>query len=165
MNMQTFKYSLPAKLFYRYGNIPLTILLLIYLWASIIGFLTQWYFIFFVAINSAIIVSLNKYYVRTYKQFPFSIKADNEKLICSDFLFTSKTLEIRIADIDKITGGVFNGYPSRPTYIHDERESITIGFYSSSGKLNELLLIIIKNINENLYQQLIDKMKNLRGGN
>ena len=162
--MQTFKYSLQAKFFYRYGNIPLTILLLIYLGASIFGFLTHWYFIFFIAINSAIILWLNKYYVKTYKQFPFSITADNERMLCSDFLFTPKTLEINLADIDNITGGVFNGYPTRPTYIHDGRQNLTIGFYSSSGKLNELLLIIIKNINEDLYQQLIDKMKKLRSG-
>ena len=162
--MKTYKYSLFAKFFYRYGNIPLSILLFIYLGASVIGMLAHWYFVFFVAINTAIIIWLNKYYLKTYKQFPFTISADNEKLICSDFFFSSKTVEIKMENIYKITGGIFNGYPTRPVYIHDNIQNVTIGFYPSAGKFNELLLTIVKNINEDLYQQLIDKMKKLRTG-
>ncbi|MCX6170026.1 MAG: hypothetical protein NTX65_11835 [Ignavibacteriales bacterium] len=162
--MKTFSYSFLAKLFYRYGNIPLSILLLIYLAASIIGALSHWYFAFFVAINFAIIIWLNRYYIKTYRQFPFRISADNERLVCSDFFFSSKTFEIKVENIDKISGGIFNGYPTRPVYIHDSLQNRTIGFYASAGKFNELLLIIMKNINEDLYQQLIDKMKGLRSG-
>lgn len=162
--MIIYKYSFFAKLMYRYGNIPLSILLLIYLGASIIGMLTHWYFVFFAVINIAIIVWLNRYYIKTYKLFPFTISADNERLVCSDFFFTSKTVEIKFENIDKITGGIFNGYPTRPVYIHNSIQNITIGFYSSAGKFNELLLTIVKNINEGLYQQLIDKMKELRAG-
>ena len=163
--MITYKYSFFTKLFYRYGNIPLSILLLIYLGSSIIGILTHWYFIFFAAINLAIIVWLNRYYLRTYKLFPFTISADNERLVCSDFFFTSKTVEIKFENIDKITGGIFSGYTTRPVYIHDEIQNITIGFYPSAEKFNELLLTIVKNINEGLYQQLIDKMKEFRARN
>ena len=67
-------------------------------------------------------------------------------------------------NVDKINGGIFNGYPTRPVYIHDNIQNVTIGFYPSAGKFNELLLTIVKNINEDLYQQLIDKMKKLRAG-
>lgn len=131
---------------------------------SIIGLLSQWYFIFFAAINSAIIIWLNKYYIRTYKIFPFIISADNEKLICSDFLMSPKIIEIPILNIDKITGGIFSGYPTRPTYIHDAEQNITIGFYSNAGNFNELLMTVIKNVNEKLYQQLIEKIRKLRDG-
>jgi hypothetical protein len=162
--MTTYKYSFFSKLLYSYGNIPLTILLLIYLGTSIIGILLHWYYIFFASINIAIIIWLNRHYLKTYKQFPFTLSADNEKLICSDFFLTSKIVEIKFENIDKITGGIFSGYPTRPVYIHDNVQNITIGFYPSAGKFNELLLTIMKNINEDLYQQLIDKMKGLRAG-
>lgn len=153
-----------SKFLYRYGNIPLTLLLLIYLGASIIGLLTQWYFIFFVLINLVIIIWLNRYYIKTYKSFPFVISADNEKIICSNFFLSNKVVEIRLCDIDKISGGIFSGYPTRPTYVYDVRQNITIGFYSTSGKFNELLMTIIKNVDETLYQSLIDKIKKMRTG-
>jgi len=162
--MITYKYSFFAKLLYRYGNIPLTLFLLLYLSMSVIGFLSHWYYIFFVAINLAIIVWLNRYYIKTYKQFPYTISADNEKLICSDFLLAQKVIEIQLINIDKITGGIFSGYPTRPTYIHDAEHNITIGFYSNAGKFNELLVTIVKNVDEKLYQQLIDKIRKLRDG-
>lgn len=163
-SMITYKYSFFARLLYRYGNIPLTLLLLVYLAMSVIGLLSQWYFIFFVAVNSTIIIWLNRYYIRTYKIFPFTISADNEKLICSDFLMSPKIIEIPILNIDKITGGIFSGYPTRPTYIHDAEQNVTIGFYSNAGSFNELLMTVIKNVNEKLYQQLIEKIKKLRDG-
>lgn len=162
--MITYKYSFFAKLMYRYGNIPLTFLLLIYLGMSVIGVLSHWYYIFFVAINLAIIVWLNRYYIKTYKQFPYTISADNEKLICSDFFLSKRVIEIELKNIDKINGGIFSGYQTRPTYIHDVEQNITIGFYSNAGKFNELLMTIIKNVDEKLYQQLIDKIRRLRNG-
>ena len=159
--MITYKYSLFAKLLFRFGNIPLTLLLLLYLGISAIGLFTQWYYVFFVGINLAIIIWLNRYYLKTYRSFPFTISADNEKLICSDFLLNKNIVEIKLIDIVKINGGIFSGYPTRPTYIHDARNNIVIGFYSNSGNFNELLMTIIKNVDENLYQQLIDKIRKL----
>lgn len=77
---------------------------------------------------------------------------------------SSRVVEIKMRDIDKISGGIFSGYPTRPTYIHDSVQNITIGFYANAGNFNELLMTIIKNIDEKLYQQLIEKIKKLRDG-
>ncbi|MFA7229502.1 MAG: hypothetical protein WC061_10745 [Melioribacteraceae bacterium] len=162
--MIEYRYTIFAKLFFRYGNIPLTFLLMIYLGTSVIGLFSRWYFIFFAIINLAIIIWLNKYFIKMYRNFPFSIRFAEDKLICSDFFFSDRVVEICLSDIDSITGGVFGGYPSRPTYIHDGKQNITIGFYSGSGKFNELLISILKNIEEPLYQQLIDKMKKFNAG-
>lgn len=163
--MQTFRYSFFARLFYRYGNIPLNLLLLLYLATSIMGLSVHWYYIFFTILNSAIIIWLNKYYIKMYRSFPFSISIDidNNKLICSDYFFSRQIIEIKMDDIDSIKGGIFSGYPTRPTYIRDARQDITIGFYSGSGKFNELLLMILKSIKEDLYQQLIERVKELQG--
>ncbi len=163
MSMQTFRYSFIAKLLYRYGNIPLNLLLLLYLASSIIGLFSNWYYIFFILINSAIIFWLNKYYLKIYRTFPFTISIDDDKLICSDYFFSKQTIEIRFEDIDSITGGIFSGFPTRPTYIHDGRQNVTIGFYLSSGKFNELLILILKRINEELYLKLIERVKELQG--
>lgn len=159
--MIIYKYSFFAKLLYRYGNIPLTLFLLMYLGMSVIGLITHWYFVFFAVINLAIIIWLNRFYFKTYRSFPFVIFADNEKIISSDFFLNTKVIEIRLINIDQISGGIFSGFTTRPTYIHDGTQNITIGFYSSSGNFNELLMTIIKNVNEDLYQQLITKIKKM----
>jgi hypothetical protein len=131
---------------------------------SVVGVLAHWYFVFFAAINLAIVVWLNRYYIKTYRQFPYTISADNEKLICSNFFSSKRVIEIEFKNIDKINGGIFSGYQTRATYIHDAKQNITIGFYFNAGKFNELLMTILKNVNEELYQQLIDKIKKMRAG-
>ena len=160
--MKVYKYSFFSKLIYRYGNIPITILLLIYLAVSIIGLFTYWYYIFFTLINVILLFSLNKYYIKTYKLFPFQISADNEKIICTNFLFSNRMIKLRVKDIDKLTGGIFSGYPTRPIYIHDSKQNIIIGLYANVGKFSELLKIILQNVNEDLYKDLVGKINELR---
>lgn len=158
--MKTYTYPFFSKLFYRYGNIPVTLLLIVYLAASVVGIFEHWYFIFFVLINLLLIVSLNKYYIKTYILFPFKITANNEKIICTEYFLSKKTIEIKLQDIDKITGGIFSGFPTRPIYLHDSNQNVTVGFYSHAGKFNELLKTILQNINDTLYSELIEKIKN-----
>ncbi|NJD23092.1 MAG: hypothetical protein FIA82_10565 [Melioribacter sp.] len=160
--MKTYKYSIFWKVLYRYGNIPLTFFLLIYLITSVIGLLSHWYFIFFLFINLLIIIWLNKYYIKTYRLFPFEISADNEKIICKNFLLSKKEVEVRMEDIDRLTGGIFSGYQTRPVYIHDSKQNITIGLYASAGKFPELLKIILQNIREDLYKDLVGRVTELR---
>lgn len=157
--MKTYRYSFLSKLLYRYGNIPLTFLLLIYLATSAIGFFSHWYFIFFFFVNLTIIVWLNKYYIKTYQHFPFTISADNEKMICSSFFFSKRSVEIKFSDIDEIRGGIFSGFQTRPIYIHDSRQNITVGFYSQVGDFKQLLTTILKNIPQELYDKLLQEMK------
>ncbi len=65
-------------------------------------------------------------------------------------------------DIDNLTGGVFSGYQTRPVYIHDSKQNITIGLYANVGKFPELLKIILQNIREDLYKALAGKITELR---
>ncbi|MCL4550145.1 MAG: hypothetical protein M1495_16440 [Bacteroidetes bacterium] len=157
--MTIYGYNLFAKILYRYGNIPITFFLLIYLIESVVQLPQHWYAIFFVLINLAIIISLNKYYAKTYKLFPFKISADNEKMICSNFFLRKKSVEIRLINIDKISGGIFSGYPSRAIYLHDSVSDETIGIYTHSAGYKNLLKLILKNIPQTLYDDLLEKMK------
>jgi hypothetical protein len=122
----------------------------------------KWYFVFFALINGFFIFIINRYYFRTYKSFPFTIAADNEKIICKDFFFTKKEITIYHSDIDKITGGIFSGYPTRPVHIYDSKQNISIGIYSHVGKFHKLLTIILKNIPQPIYEELLDKMKEMK---
>ncbi len=159
--MKEYSYSFAAKLFYRYGNIPVTFLLLIYLTTSVIGSLSKWYFILAALINLLIIIWLNKYYIKTYRLFPFKIILEDDRLVCTDFFLSKRRIEILFGEIDSVSGGIFSGYPGRPTFIHEKKTDVTIGIYASSGKFNELILEILKRVNEDLYRDLLDRVKNL----
>ncbi len=157
--MQTFEYSLPAKLIYRYGNFIITPLLSIHLASSIFLITKGWYFTILALVNLAILIIVNVYYIKTYKLFPFKIMTDNEKMICSNFFLSKKKIEIKHGDISKIDGGIFSTYPTRPIYILDGKNNITIGFYSHVSKFQKLLTIILSNIPQKIYNDLIDKIK------
>ncbi len=156
--MTLYKYPFFMKLIYRFGNIPLTLILAVYLVESVIQSAIHWYALIFVIINSAIIISLNKYYVKMYRYFPFCVYADNERMVCKNFLFSKKELEIKHSEIKNIEGGIFNGMPSRPIYIYGSDGKLLIGFYSRSGQFSKLLSTILKNVREELYQDILGKI-------
>lgn len=162
--MENFKYSFWAKVIYRYGNIISTLLLSIHLVSSIYMMFQKWYFGLPAIINAVVIYIINRYFFRTYRLFPFSVEADNEKIICKDFFFSKKEFTIKMEDIDKISGGIFSGYPTRPIYIHDGKQNITIGFYSHVGNFQKLLTKILQNIPQYLYNDLTDKLRIKRVG-
>jgi hypothetical protein len=157
--MKTFKYSLISKLVYRYGNIPVTIILVTYVTVLFPEIFSHWYYIFFAVINLFLIVALNKYFIMTYKIFPFKISADNQRILCSDFFLSNKTTEIQFQNIDWIKGGIFSGYPTQPIYLHDSTQNKRIGIYVNTNELKQLLQIILQNINGNLYKDLLEKIR------
>lgn len=159
--MKTYTYSFFARLVYRFSNIPATILMALYLLSSLLGLLTEWYYIFPLALNFAIIYFINRFFFRSYKTFPFQIEADNEKLICSDYFFSQKKIEIKHSDITEIRGGLFSGNTSRPIYLYCEKLNETVGLHSHIKNHNDLLTTILSNIPQKLYNDLLDKTKEL----
>ena len=160
--MENFRYSFFARLFYRYGNIIATLLLSVHLISSIVYMFEKWYFVIPALINAGIIYILNKYFIKTYKQFPFNVQANNEIIICKDFFFSKKSFEIKYEDIDRITGGIFSGYPTRPIYFHDGRQNITLGYYSHVGNFQKLTTKLLQNIPQYLYNDLTDRIRNIK---
>lgn len=157
--MKEFKYPFIAKIIYRYANIPVTFLLLVYVFLSAAAAAKEWIYIFPMLINLILLYVMNRYYFKMYRQFPYNIKTDNRKLICSDFMNKSKTVEINLSDIGKITGGIFSGSPVKPVYIYDEKNDITIGFNQHLKDYNKFLTIVLSNIKQELYNELLKKVK------
>lgn len=122
----------------------------------------KWYYIFVALLNVVIIYLINRFYLNSYKTFPFRIRSDETGITCENFFLSKKTLRIEFADIDGISGGMFSGWNTRPVYIHDSRRKISIGVFAQ-GEFKELLKVILKNINEYLYKELLSKMKQMSG--
>ena len=99
------------------------------------------------------------FYFKIYKSFPFKIEADNEKLICSDFVLNNRTIEIEHSSIKTIKGGIFSGRNYSPLYITTNNESV--GLSPHIKDFNKLLTIILTNIDKDLYEELLESIKKL----
>jgi hypothetical protein len=49
---------------------------------------------------------VNRTYLTYYLILPYKIEADDEKMICSDFLLSKKVITIYFKDIEVLQGGV-----------------------------------------------------------
>lgn len=159
--MITFKYSPVSKLIYRYANFPITLFLLLYMVSSFAFMFREWIYVFPFLLNLVIIIVLNRHYIRTYKFFPFRIDINNGKMICKDYFKKSKEVEINLADIDEIEGGVLSGTPAKPIYIHDAKNDVVVGISPHLKNSNKLVTIILSNINKPLYDQVLKRMQEL----
>lgn len=163
--MTSYKYPFLVKLLYRYANIPATFLLLIHFVSSVMMIPDKPSFILPALINVLVIFILNRFYYKIYKWFPFKISADNEKIICSDFMYKDRVIEIAISNIDEIRGGAFSGHITRPVYIHDGKQNVTIGIYHHLQNYNKLITTILSNINKKLYDTVLAKVKEIGDSN
>jgi len=80
-------------------------------------------------------------------------------MICSDYFLSNKVVEIKLSDITEVKGGIFSGHPSRPIYLFDEKRNIKLGINQHIKDSNKLVTTILQNINQNLYNELLDGMK------
>lgn len=157
--MTKYKYSFIAAFIYRYANIPASLLLLLYASTSLAALLNNWKYILPLLLNLILLYILNRFYFKSYKYFPFEISADNEKMICSNFYLSAKKIELKYSEITEIKGGLFSGNLSRPVYIYSGKNNITIGLHSHLTGFNKLLTTILSNINQPLYNKLLEEAK------
>lgn len=157
--MLTFTYPLIPKLVYRYANIPLTIFLVMYLFLSIIAIRASSISIVPAVINIILIYALNRYYFRLYKSFPYKIEVDDVKMICSDFPFSSKIVQIRFEDIERVSGSIFSGFRNKPVTIYDGRQNISVSFSLHLSKINDLLTIILSKIRKEKSEELLEGLR------
>lgn len=157
--MLTFTYPLIPKLVYRYANIPLTVLLVLYLFLSLILMRYSSISILPALINIMLIYALNRFYFRLYKTFPYKIEVDDVKMICSDFPFSRKVIQIRFEDIEKISGSIFSGFRNKPVTIYDGRQNISVSFSLHLRKINDLLTIILSKIRKEKSEELLADLR------
>jgi len=158
--MKTYTYPVIAKIIYRYANFPITLLLFFYVIISAAESFEKIYFLIPLIINLIIIFLLNRHYYRTYKVQPFNIKIDNNKMICTDYYLSRKSVELRFTDITEISGGIFTGSQTTPLYLISDKSDTTIKINHRLINYKEFLTTVLQNINQELYDSLLERMKN-----
>jgi hypothetical protein len=160
--MKIFTYPPVLKFLYRYGNIPLTILLLLYVFPLIINIDDNLSYLIPVIIVFLLIYFLNRHYLHLYKILPFRIEADEEKLVTSDYTFSSKTVTIYFKDISELKGGVFEGKLRGTMKLIDGRTKHIVGFYQNINDAPALQTIILSKVSKELYEKTLENIKSRR---
>ena len=98
-----------------------------------------------------------------YRTFPFEISADNEKMICTNFVFNNRVIEIKHSDINEIKGGIFSGRAYMPLYVTTSEGKLGISPHITD--YNKLLTIILTNIPKELYESLLESITKIAHDN
>ena len=153
-----FEYSLFFKLLFRFGNIPVTIILSIYLVPIIINFDKSLVYIIPLVIILALIYLINKHYLWLYQILPYKITANDEKIICEEFLFSTKQVEVFYKDIESLSGGLFEGKLRGLMKVWDGKSKICIGFYDKIKGIKELQTILLSRVSKEVYDEVVENV-------
>jgi len=156
---QTFTYPFIFRIIFRYGNIILTPILILYS-TPLFYFLDDKPILAFpILVNLGIIYFLNRHYLNLYKIMPYRIQADDEKIFCSNFFLSKKEITIYYNDISSLTGGIFHNKISGLMKVCDDRNNFCIGFYHRLSNSSMLATIILSKVKRELYDNVLDKIK------
>ena len=161
--MQKFTYSGLFGFLYRFGNIPVTILLSLYLILAASGLNQSLIYLLPFVIAVVLIFVLNRQYLNLYKILPYKIEADEEKMICSDFFFSKKKITIYYTDINSLSGGIFEGKYGGMMKVCDGKNNICIGFFSKLKNVQQLQTFILSKVERPIYDDVLKKVKAKKG--
>jgi hypothetical protein len=101
---------------------------------------------------------LNKHYLNLYKIIPYKIEADEEKIICTDFLFSRKEFNIFYADVESLTGGIFDGRFSGVMKVCDRKNQVCIGFFNRIRNADKLQTILLSKVPRKVYDDVVERV-------
>jgi hypothetical protein len=156
---QTFTYPFFIRFVLRYGNIFLTLLLLIYSLPLIIYIDDNLILIIPLVINFFLIYYLNKRYLSNYKILPFSIEVDDEKIICRNFFLSKKEVIVYYSNINSLNGGSFENKYSGIMKVYSENSTNCRAFHNRLKNSSRLVTYILSKVDKKLYDEVLDKIK------
>ncbi|HEY6626167.1 MAG TPA: hypothetical protein VIZ21_04365, partial [Ignavibacteriaceae bacterium] len=147
------------RIIFRYGNIIITPLLLLYT-IPLVTFLDEKIILAFpLLVNLFLIYFLNRHYFNLYKILPYLIEADDEKITCSQFFLSKKEIVIYYNDIASLSGGIFENKISGVMKVCDGKNNLCIGFYQRLNNSGKLATIILSKVKRELYDIVLEKIK------
>ncbi|MEJ2195210.1 MAG: hypothetical protein P8X73_10200 [Ignavibacteriaceae bacterium] len=160
--MQTFTYSFIFRMIFRYGNIVVTIFLLLYCVPLVMNIDTNKILILPIALSLLLIYIINRSYLTYYIILAYKIEADDEKILCSDFLLSNKVITIYYADIENLKGGVFERKSSGIMKVYDGKNNVTIGFSQKMKDSQKLITLILSKVKREIYDEVIEQLTDKR---
>jgi hypothetical protein len=155
---QTFTYPVFFRILFRYGNIFITLLLVVYSVPLIVNLDKKMILIIPLLINLFIIYFLNRHYLNNYKILPFKIEANDEKLVCTYFFFSKKEVVIYYSEIKALSGGSFENKLSGIMKVYSGNNPDCIGFYHRLKNSSKLVTYILSKVNRPLYDEVLKRI-------
>ncbi|GBD89130.1 hypothetical protein BMS3Abin03_03080 [bacterium BMS3Abin03] len=156
--MQTFTYSIFYKLIFRFGNLIVTFLLVIYLVPIIVYIDKNKILLIPLVISLIILYIVNRTYLIYHKILPYKIEADEDKMKCTKFFLSKKEIVIYYKDIESLSGGIFSGKLSGILKVCDGKNQVCIGFSQKMKDSGKLITFILSKVNKELYDQVINHL-------
>ena len=160
--MQTFTYPIIWKFIYRYGNLIITPLLLIYSLSLVVLMDKNLIVLLPFIISFVILYILNKAYLNFYKLVPYKIEVNEDKIICTEFLFRNKTITILIKDIESLSGGIFNGRYRGIMKVCDGKNKICIGFFDRMQNSSKFVTLLLSKVDKKIYDEVIENIQSVK---
>jgi len=160
--MQNFTYSSFWKLTYRYGNIIISFLLLLYIIPLALKLDRNLILILPFIVSLFLLYYINKSYFNFYKLVPFKIEADEQKIVCTNFFFRGKTVTIYYKDIDSLSGGIFEAKYRGLMKICDGKNKICIGFFDRMKNSSKLVTLILSKVDKKIYDDVIGILESVK---
>jgi len=105
---------------------------------------------------------VNRTYLTYYIILPYKIEADDEKMICSDFLLSEKVVTIYFKDVEGLQGGVFSGRSSGIMKLRDSKSKLQVGFSQKINNSEKLIALILSKVPKDLYDEVIGNLTERR---
>jgi len=156
---QTFTYPFLFRIIFRYGNIIITPLFVLYTIPLVVLLDENIILAFPLVINLFIIYFLNRHYINLYKTLPYRIESDDEKIICSEFFLSKKEVIIYYNDVESLSGGIFENKISGLMKVCDGKNNVCIGFYQRLNNSGKLATILLSKVNRDIYDNVLEKIK------
>jgi hypothetical protein len=163
LEKQTFTYPLLFRIIFRYGNIIITPLLVLYTIPLVVLLDENIILAFSLVINLFIIYFLNRHYFNLYKILPYRIESDDEKIICYEFFLSKKEVIIYYNDVESLSGGIFENKISGLMKVRDSENNVCIGFYQRLNNSGKLATILLSKVNRDIYDNVLEKIKSRKG--
>ena len=160
--MQTFTYSFIFRIIFRYGNIFVTCLLLLYLLPLVVNISSNKILILPIALSLLLIYIINRSYLTYYRILAYNIEADDERIVCSNFLLSKKVITIYYADIESLMRGVFERKSSGIMKVFDGKNNVTIGFPQKMKNSQKLITLILSKVKKEIYDEVIEQLTDKR---
>jgi len=155
---QTFTYPFLFRIIFKFGNIIITFLLIIYSIPLLVSLDQRKILVIPLLISLLVIYFLNRHYLTLYKILPYRIVVDEEKIICSEFFLSKKEIIINYSDIDSLSGGLFENRMSGIMQVCDSKKDFCFGFYHRLRNSNKLVTIILSKVKRELYDEVLEKL-------
>jgi hypothetical protein len=157
--MQTFTYSFFWKFVYRYGNLFISMLLIFYIIPLALNIDHNLILILPFIVSLFLLYYINKSYFTFYKLVPFKIETDDEKIVCTNFLFRGKSVTIYYKDIESLSGGIFEAKYRGLMKICDGKNRICIGFFERMKNSSKLVTLILSKVDKKIYDEIINTLE------